>query len=171
MRNLPIALVNVGNEPRMIRDSFFNAIITHGHPRAILGTILFSLAVNYALTASNDTSDASLEALVEYLHSGMEQIGRAIAHDERVTAWMRNWDKDNYSEGFPFRLSFNKTRQEASQYLKGIREYMNTDPKTYYTFVGALNSATKGSGLATVCAAIFLFLKYLDQPEEALTQR
>lgn len=166
MRNLPIALVNVSDEPRLIKDSFFNAIITHGHPRAILGTILFGLAVNYALRAS---SGISTEALIEYLHSGMEQIGRTVAHQNHIIMWIRDWDKDIRSEESSFRLLFNKTRQEASQYLTSIRESMNADPKTYYTFVGALSPATKGSGLATVCAAIYLFLKYLDRPEEALT--
>ncbi len=42
MRNLPIALANVTNEERIIKDSFLNAIITHGHPRAILGAILLA---------------------------------------------------------------------------------------------------------------------------------
>ena len=39
----------------------------------------------------------------------------------------------------------------------------------YYTFVGALNPETKGSGLSTVCCALYLFLKYLTEPVKALT--
>src|SRR6185312_15251942 len=71
MRNLPIALASVNNEPRIIKDSFLNAIITHGHPRAILGTILFGLAVHYALTASQGITPRSL---IEYLRGTMSQI-------------------------------------------------------------------------------------------------
>ncbi len=74
MRNLPIALVNVDHESRLIRDSFLNAIITHGHPRAILGAILFALAVKYALTASQGFPIASL---VDYLCEGMNNTGKA----------------------------------------------------------------------------------------------
>ena len=68
-----------------------------------------------------------------------------------------------------FRYSFNKTRQEASQYLEGIQKFISADTQSYYNFVGALTPATKGSGLATVCAALYVFLKYANQPEEALT--
>jgi len=106
---------------------------------------------------------------IEYVRGEIEQIGRAIADDERVIKWIRTREKESRSEQSSFRFSFNKARQEAVQYLEGIRELIPADPKAYYTFVGALDSATKGSGLATVCAAIYLFLKYIDRPEEALT--
>src|SRR5258706_7171081 len=82
MRDLPIALVNVDNESRLIKDSFLNAIITHGHPRAILGAILFALAVKHALTASRDIPIASF---VEYLCEGMNNTGKAITEDDRIT--------------------------------------------------------------------------------------
>ncbi len=166
MRNLPVALVSVANEPRIIKDSFLNAIITHGHPRAIIGAILFGLAVNRALTTN---SDVNTESFVEYLHSEMKQIGKAVAHDERITTWLRQWENDSGRERLSFKHLFNQTQQEVSQYLDGILQYINFDPKTYYAFVGALSPATKGSGLATVCVAIYLFLKYIDQPENALT--
>src|SRR6266567_2416236 len=163
MRDLPIALVNVDNEPRLIKDSFINAIITHGHPRAILGAILFALAIKYALTASRDIPIASL---VEYLCEGMNNTGKAIAEDDRITLWMRRWDQEKGDQSF--RRSFGETHQEALSYLRGIDQHVNVEDKSYYTFVGALEPLTKGSGLATVCAAIYLFLKYLEEPEKAL---
>ena len=166
MRNLPIALVNVNNEQRTIIDSFLNAIITHGHPRAIIGAILFGLAVNYALTTSGNLP---AESFVEYLHSELKHIGKIVVQDRHINTWIRSWENDSSGEESSFRHFFNQTRQEASQYLDGILQYINSDPKTYYAFVGALNPTTKGSGLGTVCAAIYLFLKYIDRPEDALT--
>ncbi|HYT43304.1 MAG TPA: ADP-ribosylglycohydrolase family protein, partial [Methylomirabilota bacterium] len=83
MRNLPIALAGVTNETQIIKDSFLNAIVTHGHPRAILGAILFGLAVNYTLTSKRITA----ELFVEYLHSGMKQIAKAVEHEERIASW------------------------------------------------------------------------------------
>ena len=163
MRNLPIALVNVDHESRLIRDSFLNAIITHGHPRAILGAILFALAVKYALTASNGIPIASL---VEYLREGMNSIGKTIAGDDRISLWIRRWEQEK--GGQSFRQSFKQTYLEALDYLKSIDQYVNAEAKSYYTFVGALEPLTKGSGLATVCVAIYLFLKYLEEPETAL---
>ena len=166
MRNLPVALVGVSDESRIIKDSFLNAIITHGHPRAIIGAILFGLAVSYALTTSGDVK---AEDFVEYLRSWIKHIGKAAVHDERITTWIRQWENDNGRDSLSFKHLFNQTQQEALKYLDGILQYKNTDSKTYYVFVGALDRSTKGSGLATVCVAIYLFLKYIDQPENGLT--
>src|SRR5258708_7635363 len=162
MRDLPIALVNVDHEARLIQDSFFNAIITHGHPRAILGTILFALAAKYALTASHGPSNVSL---VEYLFDGMNSTNKFIANDEQIAIWMHKWRQERSVQSF--QQSFQKTCQESLDYLKGIDQYV-ADDKSYYTFVGALEPLSKGSGLATVCVAIYLFLKYLEEPETAL---
>ncbi|GHO72603.1 hypothetical protein KSD_03740 [Ktedonobacter sp. SOSP1-85] len=163
MRNLPITLVNVGNEEQIIKDSFFNAIITHGHPRAIIGAMLFGLATNYVLTMPDAIKP---EVMVEYLISEIERAGRAVAGDVSVAKWISAWERENKET--TFRSSFHKYRQEAISYLKSIGEHIDTDPKSYYAFIGALSPETKGSGVATVCAAIYLFLKYADQPKDAI---
>jgi len=165
MRNLPIALVNVNDESQLIRDSFLNAIITHGHPRAILGAILFGLAVKYALSTSQEIT---YESFVEYLCSGMMKVGKVATHDEQITSWIQAWEDNGHEEKSTFGAAFNKVHQEALNNLRSMHQYMSAEPKAYYTFVGALSPATKGSGLATVCAAIYMFLRYIDQPEEAL---
>jgi ADP-ribosylglycohydrolase len=163
MRNLPIALVNIDDESRLIKDSFINAIITHGHPRAILGAILFALAVKYALTTSHKFS---ISSFVDYLRVGMNGTGKAIAGDDRISRWIHRWGQEKGAQSF--QQSFKQTYQEALLYLNSLDQYMNADVSSYYTFVGALEPLTKGSGLATVCVAIYLFLKYLEEPEIAL---
>lgn len=58
MRVLPIALVNVNNQKRLYRDAFINSIVTHGHPRAILGSIIYASAVSFLvkeIKLSNET--------------------------------------------------------------------------------------------------------------------
>lgn len=49
-----------------------------------------------------------------------------------------------------------------------IPDYIKRPANDYYTFVGALDPATKGSGLATVCAAIYLFSRENNNQEDAL---
>src|SRR5260370_10036665 len=166
MRNLPIALAGVNDESQLIKDSFLNAIITHGHPRAILGTVLFGLAVKYALSISEEITPTSF---VEYLNNGVKEIGKAIAHDGRITTWIHVWESIGEGEESIFKASFKKVYEEALNNLQAVSQYMNAEYRNYYTFVGALNPATKGSGLATVCVAIYMFLKYIDRPEEGLT--
>ena len=164
MRNLPIALVSCRDEWRLIRDSFFNAVISHGHPRAILGTILFGLAVRYAL--EEKACDPS--RMVQSLRDGLEAAGRNVANDGRVSGWVEAWEETGKGPRGAFKESFGETRNEAHRYLTTITEFLAKPVKEYYQFVGALKPETKGSGLATTCAAVFLFLRFQDVPGEAL---
>ena len=49
MRILPIALANFNDFQRIKEEIFKNSIITHGHPRAIVGAILYGLSVDTIL--------------------------------------------------------------------------------------------------------------------------
>lgn len=164
MRNLPIALVNVNDEEALIRESFLNAIITHGHPRAIVGSILFALIVNYVLLSSNNISGVTL---IGYLENSLAKIGPTIAKDARLMQWLRYREEENKAE-IPFRKLFNQSRQETIHFLQNIDLLSKHESTEYYVFVGAFDATTKGSGIATVCAAIYMFLKYIDQPEQGL---
>ena len=49
MRILPIALANHNNFEKIKEHIFSNSIVTHGHPRAIVGAILYGYAVDTML--------------------------------------------------------------------------------------------------------------------------
>jgi ADP-ribosylglycohydrolase len=155
MRNLPVALASLGNAPQLVRDSFFNAIITHGHPRAILGTILFGFAVQYALTDTYGTPGQMLE----YLQDHIEDAGRLVANDERITTWIISWEERGKAPRASFKTLFANIRTETHHYLSAIRAHTEGPLEAYYRFVGALAPETKGSGISTVCAALFLFFR------------
>ena len=164
MRNLPIALVSFSNERRLIRDSFFNAIISHGHPRAILGTILYGLAIRYALTETALTPSRVIERIKDEL----EDAYKCIVQDQwdgRIARWIADWDKRSKTR---FRVVFSSALQEAHHYLAPIPRYHTKTIDSYYEYVGAYNPLTKGSGLSTVSAAIYLFLRFVDAPPEAI---
>jgi len=164
MRNLPIALASYTDERRLVRDSFFNAVISHGHPRAILGAILLGLAVRYAL--SNEP--AGPNAMVEYLRDALEHSGRHVADDARVCTWVKLWEKKGKVVRGTLRQEFQQVRQEAHRYLSAIGDFLQKAPRDYYRYVGALAPETKGSGIATTCVAVFLFLRLRSRPSEAL---
>jgi ADP-ribosylglycohydrolase len=164
MRNLPIALASSQNETRLIRDSFYNAVITHGHPRAILGTLLYGLAVRYALLEKI----IKPEPMTEYLLDSTSRVARLLADDQRVHEWVATWESKGKATKGSFKESFNKTHDEARQYLQGIQAHLDRPTKDYYGFIGARKPETKGSGLATVCAAIYQFIRPKDRPEEQL---
>jgi ADP-ribosylglycohydrolase len=164
MRNLAISLANIDREPQLIKDSFFNTLISHGHPRAILGTILFGLSVRYLIT----TSQLSRSEMISYLRDRMENIGATVANDDRILKWIRDWEGILPATDTSFRIAFDRVRRESISYLDAIDKFSSTDHKDYYSFVGALTPETKGSGLGTVWAAIYMFLRYVDEPQEAI---
>ncbi|MBZ5561809.1 MAG: ADP-ribosylglycohydrolase family protein [Acidobacteriia bacterium] len=165
MRNLPIALVNTANEDRLVRDSFLNAVITHGHPRAILGAILFGLAARHAIVSHNGGINTTL---IEYLRDKTEGAGRAVVEERRIGNWVTHWDTRSGSGKGAFRALFQAARQDTNKYLDAIRDFATRPVEDYYKFIGVLDPSTRGSGVATVCAAIYLFVRYLDEPERAL---
>jgi ADP-ribosylglycohydrolase len=166
MRNLPIALANVHNKQALIRDSCYNAIITHGHPRAILGTVLFGLAIHCALTLS---APPPAQSFIECLLDGLRQVQQVMRDDERLRLWIHIWNRGLLTSEHTFEHVYRQTLKETVTYLKDIPRRLQEEPGAYYASVGALDRATRGSGIGTVCVAIYLFVKYLQQPEQAIT--
>ena len=105
MRNLPIALANVGNTSRIVKESFLNAIVTHGHPRAIIGTILSGLTANYAVTT---VTGSHVIELVDYLCAELSTVSRYIENDERLNKWIQAWEQKYLNTGSTFRVAFNE---------------------------------------------------------------
>jgi ADP-ribosylglycohydrolase len=163
MRNLPIALASVNNEDRLIRDSIFNALITHGHPRAILATVLIGTSIRYALSLGGNE-----KGMLEHLMASLNHAWSLMQEDSRIKEWVRNWEAfDNVPKG-AFDSLFHKTLEEIRSYLCHIPKYLDRPEKEYYSLIGALHPATKGSGTVTVCSAIYLFLKNKGQLEDSL---
>jgi len=161
MRNLPIALVNMDKEERFIHDTIKNSLITHGHPRAIIGSLLIGAAQIYLLK-NNSTIH-----LLEYINHILSKSDQEIKHphDRDISNWLAEINK-NLS--FDFSKKFNKYIREAVEFINNIPKFLNKEDKDYYSFVKATEPSFKGSGISTTCAAIYMFLKYLDHPDEGL---
>jgi ADP-ribosylglycohydrolase len=160
MRNLPLALAHVSDERLLVADSFINCIITHGHPRAIVGTILFGLAVRHALSSEAGQSDH----MIRYLNHSMQHIPEVVKNDKRIRSWIASYESKNGDFGH----NFTSATKEVIAYLNKMPQYYAYPVKDYYREIGALDPATKGSGTASVCAAIFQFLRQNDAPEDVL---
>ena len=161
MRVLPIALVNVNNEKRLHTDAFKNAIITHGHPRAILGAMIYASAINYLLKESKFNK----ENFYNYIKEIVELSTASLKENDWVYKWTQEWDR-NAVNG-KFKEVFQQTRNEAKEYLEGMKRLLSVDDKEYYHLTRAFDEY-KGSGISTVFVAFYLFLKYLDNPEDGI---
>lgn len=165
MRVLPLAIVNINNNEKLIRECFANAIVTHGHSRAILGAILYGCLLRFLLT----NRLVSAGEVTEYLKETVHGWTHSLAGWEVASVWRADWDRQSTS-GKTLRDSIKETNEEAVEYLDQISSHLGIDHKDYYLRVGALDRRTKGSGLATVLTAAYMFLKYLDEPDTALIE-
>ncbi len=163
MRILPIALVNKDNKERLYQDSFLNAIITHGHPRAILGTIIYASTVSFLL----EETKLQDKSFYEYLRGVVENSYKFLENLQIFPDWVSEWDKKPF-QGLKFSETFQETREEARQYLESIPDMKNLEDIEYYKFAKALEPQFRGSGLSTVFVALYLFTKYLDDPQKAI---
>lgn len=165
MRNLPIALAADGDLDRMVRESFQNAIITHGHPRAILGAALIGLAVWYALTHPDDVRPAGL---IDFLNSELPRTPNRIMKARGAADWVARWGAGSDRGPGGFYDDLTVTTKEALDLLREIPDFLSGMPRDFYIRAGALVPETRGSGIATVICGIFMFLKFHDYPEEGL---
>jgi len=164
MRNLPVALANSNDESRAIVDSFINTIITHGHPNAILGSILFALAVHCVLKIHSEEP----HEIIAYLKGALQRSRSIFLKDSRIQNWIANWGypKTRATQGFD--TVYLESLRKVTDYLDLIPKYLDEPAEAYYHKTGSLDIRTKGSGIGTVSAALFLFLKQGKDPSTAI---
>jgi ADP-ribosylglycohydrolase len=163
MRVLPVALVNVSNEEKLFQDAFTNTIITHGHPRAILSTMLYAGLVAFLIRQNGSDRNEVVTFLEHAIHSATKPLQQLSI----LESWLQEWNKKPFQDKL-FNNLFQDTRTEALKYLNAIPNLLDKDAKEYYVFTGAHKEPFKGSGLSTVFVAMYLFLKYFNEPEKAL---
>lgn len=162
MRTLPIALAHPDDDAAFTRDCLYNAIITHGHPRALIGALLFGFGVRLALRAP-----ASPGALIDPLLDWLEtDATTAMTVDAELEVWTHEWDRRATPRTFV--AAWTEALGESARGLKLLRDEPNTPTLTFYHHVGAVNPETKGSGVGTALTALRNVVAHFDQPAEAL---
>ena len=161
MRNLPIALVNINNHKKFVNDSFKNSVVTHGHPRGIIGTIVIGAAQIYFLK----NNKINLHDLTEYILDLLNSSISTIKEEKELNSWLNFQNKNSGFENI-----YLITIKEVEYFLKNIERHLSHEYTEYYTFTGALDKKYKSSGISTSVVAIYLAIKYLEKPEIALFQ-
>ncbi len=152
MRVAPIALANARDAPRAELETWKNAIITHGHPRAIIGALVYVEALR-RLVVGHDQSAA---AFVSELRAHVRDMSPPV-NDPDIAHWYGKWDDGART---PFRTLWSEFISEMDQQLGVVIETRDQPVRETYRKLGSLDPATKGSGTASVAAALALFLRY-----------
>ncbi|MCY4298060.1 MAG: DarT ssDNA thymidine ADP-ribosyltransferase family protein [Flavobacteriaceae bacterium] len=180
MRILPIALANYGNWDKIKKEIFGNSIITHGHPRAILGAMLYGCAINsiIRLVPYNFNYKNFLNELCKDFHQTFSID--FIDDNIELKSWEREWDKSSqtlfgisfFNSKDSFRKVFELILDETLNYLRTVSESISDSVSDFevLTKLGCYEYETKGSGTSTVIAGIYFACKYSKEPIKGIEE-
>lgn len=160
MRISPHVLANVGRWTQAEADIWRNSIISHGHPRAIIGSVLYGYALHTVLQWSESSTG---QELIETLGNWVKEL--EIPQIPALKTWLTEWNKGRAET---FQTVFAKTQQEAVEQLRlvwlALRK--NESPKSVLEKLGCFDRNTKGSGLGTAISGIYLFAQNPEKTPE-----
>lgn len=168
MRVLPIALANLGNVEKIKEEIFDNSIITHGHPRAILGAMLYGYAVNHIIVYRPE--DFNWENYITKIGLDFDKkFELTFINKKELKEWLNEW---NRSTERSFESIYADTIVETQNFLRLVFQSLKKKLSVHDTLkeLGCFDQATKGSGIGTVVAGIYLAAKFHDKPLEAIIE-
>lgn len=156
MRVLPISLAFIHNLELTLEEIFCNSIVTHGHPRAIIGAMLYGLIINTIINLKLN----GIELLI-YIGQNMQAVLlRVLDNILRrgvLTSWFKIWEQNGKNFDSEYRLVI----QDCLNILRNGYTVIKNNKDLYHLFelMGVFNPDFKGSGVSTVIAALFCFCK------------
>lgn len=153
MRVAPHGLANVRTPARAFLGTWKNAVITHGHPRALVGALVMSESVRLIAESEGQMPPRDFAQHIEAFVRGISRPKEASLRD-----WQQAWEEANHAS---FEAALEMTKQEMVSLLQRAGDSKVPYRKTL-TELGCFEAATKGSGTGCVAAAISAFLRWPD---------
>lgn len=151
MRAAPIALANVRNPNTVYVETWKNSVVTHGHPRAILGAVVFAEALRRLAYKHEQSASEFVAGLRDFVRAS-----RAPEDDPDVAYWLEGWNAGVHR----FERLWPEYVTEMDTMLGLALDSREGPLADTYRRLGCFAPATKGSGTASVAAALALFLKH-----------
>jgi len=167
MRILPITLVNVNNSAQMREQIFGNSIVTHGHPRALMGALLYGHMIESVLKTKK--SNFSSNEFLKEIKNGLEGLSKLpFLSEPKYLEWLKVWNENN--KNVDFHDLYSTTLTETTRKLEVLTNNLqnNIDVEQTFTDLGCYEKGKKHYGTSTVLAGLYIFCKYLDNPMDGL---
>lgn len=152
MRVAPLALANPDRPEVMTEGVWMTAVVTHGHPRAIISALAYAEALRQALRSQ--LKPLSITGMVSNLQ---EYVADASVPDsEPFKVWLSIWNKRSIR---PFEDVWRDSKRELLDGLDRIGQAEGRDDTpALLRSLGCFEPATRGSGTGTVLAALGIFI-------------
>jgi len=168
MRIGPIALANYNDFETMKEQIFGNAIVTHGHPRAIAGAILYGYVIHKIFKTDSKSFEPNqfLEALRSSVRS---KLALPFLSKAEFKDWVSTWNKPAQRN---FITEYNLVLGEIDGLLNKVYTGVTQGRKTadFYVELGAFKKPPKSYGTITVAIAIYLLCKYHNNPPSGIIE-
>ena len=154
-----------------LQDVVRDAVVTHGHPRALVGAVLHAAALGLTLHRGRVPPTEEWPDLLEVTR------GAVALFDDRTDLslyWKPRWEQDSRQH---FGAAWQSTIAEVEAQLDATRPALDRlraagdDPEAAQSAYGAIvtelkldDEHTRGSGTATVVAGLLLAAAYPDDP-------
>jgi len=168
MRILPIALANHQNFSKTHSEVFKNGIITHGHPRALVGASLYAYCIEQALMFRPEDFDRN-----QFLTLIGKTVDTALALNQNALGeaaqWIKHWEKEAQMS---FQTAYDNVVKEAHQGLQDVWKMLQSEISEEEALkeLGCFNPETRSSGISTVLGGIYIALRYPTQPLVAVSK-
>jgi len=167
MRILPHIVGNDDNWEEISRKVFLNGILTHGHPRALIGALVYADAMLYIL---DNEKTLGYGELVDYLIDRSDKWG-IMPSMQNMESWKYAAEKVLHNK---YANIWDEVIEEVTKQLEIIREGLEQGALDIGSEVleklGCFDKEVNGAGTVTAVAAIYLASKYASSPRLALAE-
>lgn len=167
MRILPHVYHTSVDRNKMRYDIFRNGVATHGHPRALLSSLVYAEALLYLIT-KNDT--LKYAELIDYLLDN-ENLWTGIPELENMTEW-RQKAESIYNESYKkiWDDTVNELRIGLTEIKTRLKEGLLDNTHKTLKKLGCFDKSINGSGVNSVLIAFYIFSKFATNPKTGLLE-
>jgi ADP-ribosylglycohydrolase/DNA-binding CsgD family transcriptional regulator len=151
MRVGPIALANIRDPEMTAVGVWQTSIVTHGHPRAILGALIHAEALRLCAA---ERMALRREELLGAVRAYVENV--SVPRVGGIGKWLDHWDEGGQHP--PFAALWEETKEEVIAALGWLTEAQSReDIPRVLDALGCFTPETKGSGTGTALAGLLIF--------------
>jgi ADP-ribosylglycohydrolase len=166
MRVLPHVLIQGQTENQLLRDVFRNGIITHGHPRALLGARLYAQAAWWIAHTPRPLPFGSvIEALLEIENIWGKPPENTDSTENTAIHWIESANK-HFTRGYS--IVWQEIVREIHDGLelcyRSLKEGALADDTVVLQQLRCFDRKVNGSGVIAALATIYLFAAHAADP-------
>lgn len=158
MRVAPVALANLRNPERLADGAWRSSVATHGHPTAVLGSLLYAHALRLCLERREPVARTDLVGeLIPVIAGAAPPPAPEFEH------WVNVWNRAYHLVWgeLPFEELLDKKAREVIGELERLAD-LPSEPGSTRAFMeelGCFSGGTFGSGTGTTLAALAIYLQ------------